>query len=47
MKQAIQISIDRIKSIQQQNGYQPGQFYYRLYLEPMDNGEYLMYFLIG
>jgi hypothetical protein len=47
MKQAIQIRIDRVKYIQENNGYRQGQFYFKLYLEPIDNGEYLMYWLIG
>ena len=47
MKQAIQISIDRVKYVQEQNGYQPGEFHYKLYLEPMGNGEYFIYALIG
>lgn len=47
MKQAIQISIDRVKHVQELNGYQPGEFHYKVYLEPIADGEFLMYFLIG
>ena len=47
MKSVITSGIDRVKSIQEKNGYQLGQFYFKLYFEPIDNGEYLMYWLIG
>jgi len=47
MKSVITSGIDRVKSIQEQNGSQPGQFYFKLYFEPIANGEYLMYWLIG
>jgi len=47
MKQAIQAGIDSVKAVQVQHGCQPGKFYFRLYLEPIANNEFLMYFLIG
>ena len=42
MQSVIRTRIDRIKSVQESNGYEAGQFYYRIYLS---GG--LMYFLIG
>lgn len=47
MKSVITSGIDRVKSIQIRNGYQPGEYHFRLYLSPIGNGEYLMYWLIG
>jgi len=47
LKEAIQSSIRRVKKLQADNGYQPGEFHFKLYLEPFGNGEYSLYFLMG
>ena len=46
LKTIIRNGIDRVKKLQAQNGYQPGEFLFKLYLEP-DGSEYRMYFLMG
>lgn len=47
LKTAIQSGINRVKKLQQDNEYQPGEFHFRLYLESAGNGEYSLYFLMG
>jgi hypothetical protein len=47
LKAAIQSGIRRVKKLQADNEYQPGEFHFQLYLEPIGNGEYSLYFLMG
>jgi hypothetical protein len=47
LKAAIQSGIRRVKKLQTDNEYQPGEFHFQLYLEPVGNGEYSLYFLMG
>jgi hypothetical protein len=47
LKKAIQSSIRRIKKLQNDNDYQPGEFLFKLHFEPVDDGEYKLYFLMG
>jgi hypothetical protein len=47
LKHVIEVRIDRVKSIQERNGCQPGRFLFRVYFEPIANGEYTIYWLIG
>ena len=46
LKEAIESGIRRVQKLQQDNGYQPGEFHFRLYLEA-SGGEYSLYFLMG
>ncbi|GHT83996.1 hypothetical protein FACS18947_0760 [Bacteroidia bacterium] len=47
LKAAIESGIRRVKKLQADNEYQPGEFHFQLYLEPFGNGEYSLYFLMG
>jgi outer membrane biosynthesis protein TonB len=47
LESAVQSGIRRVKKLQQDNEYQPGEFHFRLYLEPSGDGEYSLYFLMG
>jgi outer membrane biosynthesis protein TonB len=47
LKTAIESSIRRIKKLQQDNEYQPGEFHFKVLFEPQGNGEYTIYFLMG
>jgi len=47
LKAAIENSLQRSKKLQTDNGYQAGQFCYKVVFEPNENGEYKMYFLLG
>jgi hypothetical protein len=47
LKTAIESGIRRVKKLQQDNEYQPGEFHFKLYLESIGNGEYSLYFLMG
>ncbi|MDR1068815.1 MAG: hypothetical protein LBL36_06205 [Clostridiales Family XIII bacterium] len=47
LKTALQSSIRRIKKLQQDNGYNPGEFLFKVTFEPRGNGEYTIYFLMG
>jgi hypothetical protein len=47
LKTAIESGIRRVKKLQADNEYQPGEFHFQLYLEPIGNGEYSLYFLMG
>jgi outer membrane biosynthesis protein TonB len=47
LESAVQSGIRRVKKLQQDNEYQPGEFHFRLYLEPCGDGEYSLYFLMG
>jgi hypothetical protein len=47
LKQTIQDGIDSVKHVQEKNGYQPGEFHFKVYFEPIANSDYLIYFLIG
>jgi hypothetical protein len=47
LKAAIESGIRRVKKLQADNEYQPGEFHFQLYLEPFVNGEYSLYFLMG
>jgi hypothetical protein len=46
LKTAIESGIRRVKKLQADNEYQPGEFHFQLYLEPA-GGEYTIYFLMG
>lgn len=46
LKEAIESGIRRVQKLQQDNGYQPGEFHFRLYMEA-SGGEYTLYFLMG
>jgi hypothetical protein len=47
LKAALQSSIRRIKKLQQDNGYNPGEFLFKVTFEPRGSGEYTIYFLMG
>jgi hypothetical protein len=47
LKNAIESSIRRIKKIQQDNEYQPGEFHFKVVFESRGGGEYAIYFLMG
>jgi hypothetical protein len=47
LKRLIRNATQRVKGLQADNDYQPGEFRFKLYLEPVDGGEYKMYFLMG
>jgi hypothetical protein len=47
LRAAIQSGINRVLSIQQDNGYQAGEFHFKLHMEANGAGEYVLYFLIG
>jgi hypothetical protein len=47
LKRAIEYGIQRAKKLQSDNGYQPGEFHFKLYLEAYGDGEYSVYHLIG
>ena len=47
LKTAIESGIRRVKKLQQDNEYQPGEFHFKLYLESIGNDEYGLYFLMG
>jgi hypothetical protein len=47
LKKAIRSSIKRIKKLQKDNGYQPGEFHFKVLLESAGGGEYAIYFLMG
>ncbi len=47
LRTAIENSIQRVKKLQTDNGYQPGEFHFKLYLEKIEKGEYKLYFLMG
>ena len=47
LKGVIESRLRRVKKIQLDNGYQPGEFHYKLYFEPIGNGEYSVYWLMG
>ena len=46
LKTAIESGIRRVQRLQQDNGYQPGEFHFKLYLET-SGSEYSLNFLIG
>jgi hypothetical protein len=46
LKEAIESGIRRVRKLQQDNGYQPGEFHFKLYLEA-GGSEYAIYFLVG
>jgi hypothetical protein len=47
LKEAIQNRIRRIKKLQEDNEYQPGEFHFKVYFESAGGGEYTIYFLMG
>jgi hypothetical protein len=47
LRAAVESGIRRVKKLQADNGYQPGEFHFKLYLEPFGNGGYSLYFLMG
>jgi hypothetical protein len=47
LKKAIESSIRRIKKLQQDNGYQPGEFHFKVLFVAAGDGEYTIYFLMG
>jgi hypothetical protein len=47
LKAAIESSIRRIKKLQEDNEYQPGEFHSKVVFEPKGSGEYTIYFLMG
>jgi outer membrane biosynthesis protein TonB len=47
LKKAIQSGIRRVKKLQSDNEYRPGEFHFKLLLEPVSGGEYSLYFLMG
>jgi hypothetical protein len=47
LKLAIESSIRRIKMLQQDNEYQPGEFHFKVTFEAAGGGEYTIYFLMG
>jgi hypothetical protein len=47
LKKAIKSGIRRVKKLQADNEYRPGEFHFKLYLEPIADGEYSLYFLMG
>jgi hypothetical protein len=47
LKSAIRSSIRRIKKLQKDNGYRPGEFHFKVTFEPAKSGEYTIYFLMG
>jgi hypothetical protein len=47
LKTAIEGRIARIKKLQQDNGYQPGEFHFKVVFTPQGNGEYTIHFLMG
>lgn len=47
LKETIESGIRRVKRLQEDNEYQPGEFHFKLYLESLGNGEYSLYFLMG
>jgi hypothetical protein len=47
LKTAIEGRIARIKKLQTDNEYQPGEFHFKVLLESQGNGEYTIYFLMG
>ena len=46
LKEAIQSGIRRVQKLQQDNGYQAGEFHFKVHLEP-SGSEYTIYFLMG
>jgi hypothetical protein len=47
LREAVQSSIRRIKKLQSDNGYQPGEFHFKVVFEAAGSGEYAIYFLMG
>jgi hypothetical protein len=47
LREAIQSSIRRINKLQSDNGYQPGEFHFKVVFEAAGGGEYVIYFLMG
>jgi hypothetical protein len=47
LKEAVRSSIRRIKKLQSDNGYQPGEFHFKVQFESAGSGEYTIYFLMG
>jgi hypothetical protein len=47
LKKAIQYGIRYVKKIQTNEGYQPGEFHFKIYLEKYKDGEYSVYHFIG
>jgi hypothetical protein len=47
LKTAIQGRIARIKRLQEDNGYRPGEYHFKVLFEPQGDGEYTIYFLMG
>ena len=47
LKEAIQGGIRRVQKLQQDNGYQPGEFLFKVSCEANGSGEYTLYFLMG
>jgi hypothetical protein len=47
LKSAMESSIRRIKKLQQDNGYQSGEFHFKVVFEAAGGGEYTIYFLMG
>jgi Beta-propeller domains of methanol dehydrogenase type len=45
LKSKIRTGINRVKTLQKQNGYPEGEYYCKLYLEPYGDSEYRLYFL--
>ena len=46
LREAIESGIRRVMKLQQDNGYQAGEFHFKLYLEA-SGSEYSLYFLMG
>jgi hypothetical protein len=47
LKTAIEGRIARIKKLQGDNEYQPGEFHFKVVFEPQGNGEHTIHFLMG
>ena len=47
LKAGIENGIRRVKKLQADNEYQPGEFHFKLLLVPQENGEYTIYWLMG
>jgi hypothetical protein len=47
LRSAIESGIQRVKKLQQSNGYGAGEFHFKVVLESAGGGEYAIYFLMG
>jgi hypothetical protein len=47
LKRLVKTGMQRVKKLQADNGYNPGEFHFNLYFEPVGDGEYKLYFLCG